>query len=287
MFIFIKKYLRTIAVVILLVSVVVVWMVIYSRAQTGMLTVSFLDVGQGDSILITTPSKKHILIDGGRDSSTVRRISALLPFWDRTIDVMVATHPDSDHITGLKEVLKRYSVTTFLEPGVYGKTHIAREVHDIAEKEASHMMLARRGQVFDFGDGVLLYILFPDRDVSGVETNTGSVVALIEYKKTHILLTGDSPQKIEKYLVSIDGVWLHSDVLKAGHHGSKTSSSELFIGYVNPASVVFSRGCHNRYGHPHPSIVALYTRFSIPQYDTCKQGTITFVSNGDSIHKVR
>ena len=161
--------------------------------------------------------------------------------------------------------------------------------------EGAGETIARRGQIIDLGSTgspqaarAYIEILFPDRDVSRVETNTASIVARLVYGDTSFMLTGDSPQNIEEYLVQLDGSTslttggngLKSNVLKAGHHGSKTSSSELFVGFVGPEYAVFSRGCENRYGHPHAEVVALFKRFEIPALDTCTDGTITLHSDG-------
>ena len=97
------------------------------------------------------------------------------------------------------------------------------------------------------------------------------------------MLSCDAPQDIERYLVSLDGTLLKSDVLKAGHHGSRTSSSALFVGMVNPEYAVFSRGCHNKYGHPHAETIATFAAFGIPIEDTCTKGTVTFYSDGSRV----
>ena len=133
------------------------------------------------------------------------------------------------------------------------------------------------------GGGAYADILFPDRDVSGVETNTGSIVMRIVYGDTSFILTGDSPQAIEKYLSSIYGTALKSDVLKAGHHGSRTSSSEEFVTAIHPTYAVFSRGCNNSYGHPHKEVIELLARLQIPTFDTCKDDVIQFRSDGKHV----
>lgn len=130
-----------------------------------------------------------------------------------------------------------------------------------------------------------LEVLSPDRLVPRVDTNTGCVVARLVYGKTAFMLSCDAPHEIENYLVYLGGGALRSDVLKAGHHGSKTSSGVLFLGYVNPQWGVFSRGCNNRYGHPAPETVARFSQFEIPTLDTCEEGTITFASDGQTVQR--
>ena len=266
----------------LLVLAVVIWGAVFREDRQRILTVSFLDVGQGDAIFIDAPSGRQVLVDGGPDRSVLRELGKVMPWWDRSIDVVVATHPDADHISGLVDVLQRYRVQYIFHPGVEKNTGPAESMLLSVAKEGAEEIYARRGQVVELGDGAYLEILFPDRDMSDVETNTASIVARLVYGDTAFMLTGDSPQSIEKYLVQLDGKGLRANILKAGHHGSDTSSSELFVGFVSPEYAVLSRGCDNKYGHPHKDVVALFKRFEIPTLDTCEEDTITFVSDGQT-----
>src|SRR3989344_7650006 len=265
-----------------------IWYAIFREDRHGILTVSFLNIGQGDAIFIDVPSGRQVLVDGGPDRSVLRELGKILPWWDRSIDVVVATHPDADHISGLVDVLQRYRVEHIFHPGVEKNTGPAESMLLSVASEGAQETIARRGQIIDLGRGAYLQVLFPDRDVSRVESNTASIVARLVYGDTSFMLTGDSPQNIEEYLVALDGSTslttrgngLKSNVLKAGHHGSKTSSAELFVGFVGPEYAVFSRGCENRYGHPHAEVVALFKRFEIPALDTCTDGTVTLHSDG-------
>ncbi len=283
------KQKRTLIIIIgiLILAVFFIWKFVYNLHQTDTLTVTFLGVGQGDSIFIESPSGVQVLIDGGSSSKVLRELAKVVPFYDRSIDMIMATHPDTDHIGGLLSVLSRFSVGQIVRPGVAHSAPaaesmllaIAREENDGAIET-----LARRGQVFDLGAGdagrVELHILFPDRDVSDVESNLASVVARLVYGDTSLLLTGDSPKAIEKYLVSLDGKELQSDILKLGHHGSKTSSTESFLGFVNPQWVVVSAGKDNRYGHPHKDVTDRVEKFGIMQLSTAEKGSIIFKSDG-------
>ena len=250
------------------------------RNEPGKLIVAFLDVGQGDATFITTPSGRQILIDGGPDRSVLRELAQHMPWWDRSIDVIIATHPDADHVSGLIDVLQRYDTSLILEPGVMHDTPQAESLLSLVASEDAERILARRGQYIDFGDGVRLEILFPDRDVTHLETNTASIVSRIAYGEVSVLLTGDAPEAIETYLVSLEGARLGSDILKAGHHGSRTSSSLIFVGYASPQYAVISRGCDNSYGHPHADVLATFARLEVPVLDTCMEGSIIFESDG-------
>lgn len=275
---------RYLPVFVLAVIALFVWSVPTHRG----LSVSFLDVGQGDAIFIQSPSGTQILVDGGPDGSVLRELSKKMPFWDRTIDAVIESHPDKDHIAGLVEVMKRYDVGTFLEPGIENDTAptvaLAKAVR---EEKGIEDVRARRGMRLHLGGGAYADILFPDRDVDTIETNTGSIVMKVVYGDTSFFLSGDSPQAVEKYLTALDGENLKSTVLKAGHHGSKNSSAEEFVKAVAPEYVVYSRGCDNTYGHPAFEVSALMKRLQIPTLDTCEKGTITFQSDGVAVSVLR
>ncbi|MEK7613273.1 MAG: MBL fold metallo-hydrolase [Patescibacteria group bacterium] len=259
---------------------------VFSLHPKEVLTVAFLDVGQGDAIFIESPSGVQVLVDGGATRGVLREIRSVMPFYDRTIDVVVSTHPDQDHVGGLSYVLDRYQVGTVIESGNSADTPAQNAFTRARDAEGAREVVARRGMRLLLGDGAYADILFPDRDVSGVESNTASIVLRVAYGGHSFLLTGDAPHSIEKYLFSIYGKNLESDVLKAGHHGSRTSSNETFVKAVNPSYVVFSRGCDNRYGHPSRDVVELFKRLSVTAFDTCTNGTVTFVADGKSL-KVR
>jgi competence protein ComEC len=268
----------------------VIWHAVAREGHAGRLTVTFLNIGQGDSIFIQAPSGRQMLIDGGANRAVLRELSTVMPWYDRTIDVVLATHPDADHIGGLPDVLARYKVGVIVQSSVTdegGADSVALEKAVVEEeKSGAKRLTAMRGQIIDLGKGAYLEILFPDRPVPHIETNTGAVVARLAYGDTSFMLTGDSPKAIEDYLVKLDGDQLHSDILKAGHHGSRTSSGPLFVGFVGPSYAVFSRGCDNKYGHPHQEVIDLMAKFGIPTLDTCTEGAITFVSDGKTVvHK--
>jgi len=248
------------------------------------LKVSFLNIGQGDSIFIEGPTGIQMLIDAGPpDRSVLRELGSVMPLFDRAIDVVVETHPDQDHLGGIPDVFERYQVGTFLEPGIPNDTKATKATVLAVQKSGVKKIIARRSMRLILGGGAYADILFPDRDVPNIETNTGSIVMRVVYGNTSFLLNGDSPQVIEKYLVSIDGKNLQSTVLKAGHHGSKNSSAPEFVEAVNPTYGVFSRGCDNKYGHPAPGVVNLFQSLNIRILDTCKNSRVTFLSDGTTL----
>jgi|SRR3989344_2054685 len=267
--------------IVFLITSLFIWSVVL-RSERAELTVAFLDIGQGDAIFIESPSGNQMLIDGGPSSTILQSLGKVMSFYDRSIDVMVATHPDKDHIGGLPDVLRRYTVGEILRSGAHNDTNIFREFDTTVSTMHIATRLARRGMVIDFGDGVYAEILFPDHDVSRVtDTNDASIVIRIVYGDTEFMLTGDAPEKIENHLVARDGLNLKSDVLKVGHHGSKTSSSELFLAAVSPQYAVISAGEDNSYGHPHQEVLSRFIERGSTIVSTIESGTIVFHSNGE------
>lgn len=250
------------------------------------LSVTFFNVGQGDSILVEGPTGVQMLVDGGLDGSALRELGKRLPFWDRSLDAVVATHPDADHIGGLADILERYEVKTIIESGVESDTRAWASTVDAINTEiedgAQHVV-ARAGQRILLGRGAYADVLYPDHDVSNIkDTNSGSVVLRVVYGKTAFMLTGDAPTEVEYDILRARSDVL-STVLKAGHHGSKTSSSEEWVSAVAPRYVVFSRGCDNKYGHPAEVVVDRFINFGIQAFDTCEEGTVFFSSDARTI----
>lgn len=270
-------------IIILFLAIAVVLIVAINTLKENVLKVVFFDVGQGDAIFIEAPNGNQMLIDGGRDAQILRRLGTVMPFYDRFIDVVLATHPDADHIGGLALVLSRYNVGLYLEPGSKADTASYLELKKLISEKEIKTILARRGMKVNFGDGAVFDILFPDRDVTFLETNTSSIVGRLSYGTIDFMLTGDSPKSIENYLVSIDGGRLESEVLKAGHHGSRTSSEESFVRKVSPQFAIISAGLDNRYGHPHEEVISLFKKLDIETLGTATLGSITFTSDGASL----
>jgi competence protein ComEC len=255
--------------------------------EDGMLCVHFLDVGQGDAILIESPAGVEVLIDGGPGGSVLQGLSDALGFFDRDIDIAVATHPDQDHIGGLIDVLERYAVGAIVMTENKNDTNVSGMFDTYADNEGAEIIYARAGQIFDLGIGeagsTTLSILFPDRDPTGFEGNTASIVARLSYGDTDFLLTGDAPATVEGFLVETYGNGLQSEVLKVGHHGSRTSTSEDFLMTVAPEYAVISAGKDNSYGHPHVEVTDLVFNHRVEIKNTAEDGSIIFESNGTQL----
>lgn len=266
----------------LLILNIFIWSVIFGE-ESEILRVAFLDVGQGDAVFIQAPNGNQVLIDSGVNKKVLRELGKVMPFYDRSIDMLIATHPDKDHIGGFPDILKRYKVDFLLHSGRESESAIYGEVVQLTGLAGVRTVEARRGMVVVLDDDVHLNILFPDREVPELESNTASVIAQLVYGETEFMLTGDSPKAIENYLVMLDGESLESDVLKVGHHGSKTSSANAFIGFVQPKYSVISAGKDNKYGHPHEEVLETLGQFGSAILSTQDKGLIVFESDGENV----
>lgn len=251
------------------------------------LRVAFLNVGQGDAVLITAPNGNQLLYDAGPPSgASLRALADEMSFWDRNIDVVIFSHPDSDHIGAFPEIFKRYKIGAVLESGATSKNGVYDAVETAIVSEGSAHFLAHTGMTIDMGGGVFAEVLYPDYDMSGAETNSASIVLRIHYGTTAFLVSGDLPIAQEEYIAKKFGVALHSQVLKLGHHGSRTSSSPYWLAAVSPDIAVISAGIDNRYGHPHKEVLNLLTKLGIPVIKTYEEGTISFASDGETITRI-
>ena len=278
----IKKYLKTYIIFLLVILNVIIF---YSLSYTSgaILTVAFLDVGQGDAIFIKTPDGHQMLVDGGPNNSVLRELGKVMPFYDRSIDVVLATHADQDHIGGLVEVLKRYKVGLFIETNTTSTSAVYSELENLLKEKEIKKEIIVAPKTLELGFHVKFDILFPNQNTAGWETNDSSIIGKLIYGDSSFLLTGDSPLAVEKYVVGKYGKFLNSDVLKVGHHGSKNSSSELFIGMVSPTYSIISAGLNNRYGHPAPEAMEILSRLGGQILKTLGQGSIVFSSDGQNL----
>lgn len=244
----------------------------------GLLRVYFLDVGQGDAIFIVAPNGNQVLIDGGPDGKVIQELGKVMPFHDRTIDLVVLTHPDADHINGLIEVLERFDVGRVLENHVKKETSAYNRWDEL--KREAQVTEAIFGQEVVLDDGIFLWILYPIGDsVEQSQVNNNSIIAKLIYGETSLLLTGDTEAKIERELIT-RGADIDSDLLKIPHHGSKTSTTEEFLDAVTPEVAFIQVGADNRYGHPHPTVLERLENRGIKYYRTDTYGMIELMLDG-------
>lgn len=244
------------------------------QTETNELRIYFFDVGQGDSIFIETPNGNQVLIDGGPDNSVVHKLSKVMPFWDRTIDLVILTHPDADHLTGLIEVLKRYKVKAVMESGIECGKPDCLVWEGVKKKERAVNFSAKLGQKIVFDENIEILVLHPFEYLAGQKVskaNNSSIVAKLVYGGYSFLLAGDIEEQIERKLV-LAGIDIDSDYLKVAHHGSKTSSADSFLDVVSPLLAFISSG--NRYGHPHKEVTERLENKGIKYYRTDTYGDI-------------
>lgn len=259
---------------------------VFLRTAPHNLRVTFLNVGQGDAVFVEGPNGNQLLYDAGPPSGAVlRELSRVMPFWDRSIDVAVFSHPDMDHIGGFIDVFARYKVDLAITDGAKSDNGVYAESEKSIIAEGAKHLIAHRGMTIDLGGGAEADVLYPDHDTTSMETNSASIVLRIRYGKTAFLLSGDLPENIENYVVGLDGEKLHANVLKLGHHGSRTSSGVAWLSAVHPDIAVISAGKNNRYGHPHKETLERLLVHHIPFARTDTDGDVSFESNGEVVER--
>lgn len=246
------------------------------KVDAGTTRVVFLSVGQGDAILISQ-GMNQIVIDGGRDGRRLlSRLGRHVPFYDRTIETLIPTHPDADHIGGLSALLERYRVETVLDTNARTDTKSAFLFYRDLEREGARSLPAIRGTTLALPKGGKLAVLYPYAPLPAdvPETNEGSVVARFEFGETSFLLTGDLPDE-EHFIPDL----APATVLKAAHHGSRYSTSDTLLDQVRPREAIISVG-ENSYGHPHPDVLTRLLAHGAAIYRTDTDGDIVYTCEG-------
>ena len=279
-----NKKLKIYTLIVLTYLNILAWIVVFDLVQNN-LKVVFFDVGQGDSIFIETPQKHQILIDGGPSSAVLEKLGNEMPFYDRTIDLIILTHPEHDHLGGLLEVLKRYKVENILWTGVLRDTAEFEEWKRLLTEEKNAVIkIAQAGQRIIFSTRPVLAVMEifnPFENLEGKEiknTNNSSIISQLVFGENKFLFVGDVYKSVERKLINIE-----SDVLKVGHHGSKTSTSKEFIEAVNPEIGVISVGRENSYGHPTPEVLEILEKYDINILRTDQIGDIKIISDGQNL----
>jgi competence protein ComEC len=239
----------------------------------------FFDVGQGDSILIKTVANYKILVDGGPDSKSVNLLGSTLPFWDRKIDLLVATHPDSDHIKGLTVVINSYQVNQIWFSNVTNDTQAFKEINAAIKRKKIAVYAPIRGDKMEFPDGSQLKVLWPkDRSPKFDLIDETSLVLQFTYQHFTTLLTGDALESTQPYPDSK----IPTTVLKVAHHGARNGTSLSYLQLIKPEISVISAGKGNRYGHPDPLTLDKLKKVGTKIYNTINNGTVEVVSDGKS-----
>jgi len=242
----------------------------------------FIDVGQGDSSLIITPKGKTILIDAGDEAHAKKVVSYIREQGIEKLDLVVATHPDADHIGGMDKVIKNFDIDVFAMPDVSAKTNQYKQIQ--RELKAKKMKATRlyQGDEVQIDDDIDFEILSPVKGKKYDDTNEYSIVAKIVYKDTSFILMGDATMENEVDIIN-NVPDIDIDVLKLGHHGSSTSSSDYFITKTSPKIAIISCGKNNKYGHPHQEVMRVLKKHGVTPYRTDEMGDIVITSDGKKI----
>ena len=249
------------------------------------LHVHFLDVGQGDAVLVVTPQGRQVLVDGGPDPiGAARAVGHRLSFWDRDLDLVDLTHPDEDHFRGLAEILDRYRVDVVLESGMDSQNPLYLEWRKAVETEGARRVTATQGQKIELGGSISLEVVNPGPHLmvgTNSDSNNNGVVIRLVYGRVSFLLTADIEAEAEERLLR-EGLPLQSTVLKVPHHGSRTSTTSGFLAAVAPVVAVTSAGADNPFGHPHAEVTArLESAIGEGRsYLTAEHGDVELITDG-------
>lgn len=253
-----------------------------SKAATPPLYVHYIDVGQGDSIYIKTPAGADILIDGGNNDKGDDVVAYIKKQHVDDIEVMIATHPDADHIGGLDTVLKSFKVEQVYAPRVSHTSQTYVDFLRAVKNKGLTIKTAQKGVSLGL-KGVSAVFVGPVKSYSVDDTNDWSAVLKLSYGKRSFLFTGDAETKAEADMIA-SGQNLRADVLKVGHHGARTSTSEAFLNAVRPASAVISVGKGNTYGHPTAEVLNRLKAHKVSVFRTDQQGTIIIRTDGTNLY---
>lgn len=245
--------------------------------------VSILDVGQGDAIVIQTPEYHNILIDSGPDSKTVDRLSEELSFFNKTIDVFILTHPHSDHYGGILDVMQKYHIRKIIMTGVASGDPVYLAFLDEVKRQKIETIFIQNNRDIQIGPNLYMDIIYPlnnqnyiGQNVSNAN-NTSIVARLLHLSRsgweTLAILTGDAESEEEREIL-LAGQDVSAGILKLGHHGSKTATSDAFLRAVSPNTAVISVGRDNKFGHPHKETMDKLGDITIHQ--TMKEGSVSF-----------
>lgn len=279
----IRRYVKPVFLLVLAAAAAIIWYAVFHFSGRQNLLVTFFDVGQGDAIFIEVPNGNQILIDGGPGDRILAKLGRTMPFWDRSIDLLVLTHPHADHLDGLLEVLKRYDIEMILESGVAHSIPEYKEWRELLERRDIEVITARAGEKVDAGARVTINILSPFDDYAGVtvkNVHDANVASRLTHGENSFLFMGDAEKMIEYRLLFESPQLLDADVLKVGHHGSKTSSGEEFLAAVSPEIAVIQVGRKNRFGHPVQEVLDRLAAVGAKILRTDRDRDIQIWSNG-------
>ncbi len=243
--------------------------------------VHFFDVGQGDAALIAGPSGQQIVVDGGPNLSLLEHLERTMPFMDRTIDMIVLSHPHQDHLFAFPEILKRYAVKNVLMTGMDFSLPRYREMLTLLREKHVNVLLADPAKDIIWKDGLMLDVVWPRTGLLGQkgDANNTSVALRVLYGKDSVLFTGDMEEPQERAILSA-GIDVSADILKVAHHGSRTSSSTGFLMAVKATQAVVSVAAQNSYKLPNQDVLDRLKQFGMKTHLTSLSGSLTVILDG-------
>lgn len=279
-----KKFLSILLILCFFSLFLVGCMSTYEASESkGKMIVHYIDVGQGDSILIQV-NNKNMLIDAGPKDSKEQLISYLNSLNIETLDYVVATHPHEDHIGNMADIVNNYHVVNFYAPKVeYTTKTFERMILALKKNNLKINIIKADMDSIDLGEGTKVSVFSPIKK-EYENLNNYSPIIKVEYEENSFLFTGDAETEVEKEVLAA-GYNISSDVLKLGHHGSSSSTSEEFFKMVNPSMCIVSLGADNKYGHPHRETLSLIKKNKLTVYRTDLDGNIILTSDGINIYK--
>lgn len=243
------------------------------------MSVHFIDVGQGDSIFIQAPNGKTMLVDGGVKGAGETIVQYLREQRVTKLDYVVATHPDADHIGGLISVLNSISVKEFIDSGKVHTSQTYEEMLRLINNKNIPFTVPKVGNQIALDSSLSVDVLSADEHAT--DNNNASIVLRLAYGDISFLLMGDADQSMEKQMLA-KGIDVEATILKAGHHGSNTSSSLQFVKEVRPLATILSYGQDNKYGHPHAEVIDVLKQVDSDIFSTAEAGTIVVTTDGDT-----
>lgn len=273
---------RKLIFIILIIGVIVVGLRWQVSKLPPRLRIVMCDIGQGDAILIQAPGQYDLLIDGGPNRQVVSCLGKYLGFWNRRLELVMMSHPDADHSTGLFFAAQRYGIQQLLWAPIQAST----PAYQLLTQQSLPATPAVAGQVWPVGPAELK-VLWPLTDLTDQpvpSTNNASVVARLEFNQVTLLLTGDAETPVEQALLAeYPAAELQSDILKVSHHGSKSSTTAEFLTAVHPSIALVSVGANNRYGHPASDVTRRLTDQGVTIWRTDEVGDVVIVTDGQTI----
>lgn len=249
-------------------------------AKEKLFSVHIIDVGQGDSIFIQTPENKRILIDAGDEEAEHTVYSYLKRKGVKKIDVLIATHPDTDHIGSMDYIIDKFKISHFYMPDAKTDSEAFYNLLDSCRDKNLKIEYLTKGDVLKIDSSTTMEILSPSTITD--KNNLNSIVSLLNYKGYEFLFTGDAEKENESEILSSCNL-PDIEFLKAGHHGSSSSSTDEFIAKLKPDAVAISCGYNNDYGHPHRSVLDTFRENGSVVYRTDKNGSLVFYCDENGI----